>query len=215
MMSILGKVPDAIAVLYHTFAERYPAIEPSAFKALNTNVLSEVGVGVALLGGRVEISLRVDQLMGKAVNLRTRDEVQFTLDCALLAHIVARKLSAETAFGQTILTISAWLNIEGGVGAVETLLAKVSRPSSNLFEANRIGAQSVQYLPRFNVSNASEGWSAQITAEASVVPDADLFLTRHYEFLANTKYSTIEQQLGFVDFSTSAIFEWLGVEWTG
>jgi hypothetical protein len=212
MMSLVGKVPDAITVLYHSFVERYPNIAPNAFKALNANVLSEVGIGVVLLGGRLDIAIRVDQMIGQAINLQNHDEVQFTLDCTLLAHSVVRKLSTETTLGQTTLTISTWLKIDGGQSVVDTLLGKVSHRSSALFDKKRIGAQTLRYLPRIDFSNATEGWRAVAAAEPSVISEADLFVRREYAFSAHMKYSTFEQQLGFVDSSTSAIFEWLGVK---
>jgi len=215
MMSLVGKVPDAITVLYHSFAERYPAIGPNAFRALNANLLSDVGIGVVPLPGRLDITIRVDQITGQAVNLQNRDEVQFALDCCVLAHGVVRKLAAETTVGPTTLAISTWLSIDGGRNVVDSLLERVSPRSSCQFDRKRIGAETLRYLPRIGFSSLNEGWQAVTAAEPSVIAEADLFLRRDYVFSVNTKYRTIDQQLGFVDSSTSSIFEWLGIKLKG
>jgi hypothetical protein len=73
----------------------------------------------------------------------------------------------------------------------------------------------VQYLPRINISKATEGWRVVLAADPSVIPDANLFLKRDYIFAGNMKYNTFEQQLRFVETSTLAILAWLGIEWTG
>ena len=49
MLSLAGTIPDAMKVVYGTFVERYPGIRPDALRALNTNVLAEVGVSINLL----------------------------------------------------------------------------------------------------------------------------------------------------------------------
>jgi hypothetical protein len=215
VMSLVGKVPDAITVLYHSFAERYPAIGPNAFRALSANVLSDVGIGVVPLPGRLEITLRVDQIIVQAVDLQNHDEVQFALDCCVLAHSVVRKLAAETTIGPTTLAISTWLSIDGGRSTVDSLIQRVSPRSSFQFDKKRIGAETLRHLPRIGFSNVNEGWQAVAAAESSVIAEADLFLRRDYVFSANAKYSTIDLQLGFVDSSTSSIFEWLGLELKG
>jgi hypothetical protein len=144
MISLVGRVPDAITALYHSFVERYPAIGPNAFRAISANVLSDVGISVVPLPGRLDITLRVDQIISQAINLQNRDEVQFALDCCVLAHSVVRKLSAETTLGQTTLAISAWLSIDGGRSVVDSLIGKVSPRSSFRFDKKRIGAQTLR-----------------------------------------------------------------------
>ena len=56
MLSLAGTIPDAMKVVYGTFVERYPDIRPDALRALNTNVLAEVGVSTNLLDDRTSRS---------------------------------------------------------------------------------------------------------------------------------------------------------------
>lgn len=99
MLSLAGTIPDAMKVVYGTFVERYPGIRPDALRALNTNVLAEVGVSINLLDNRIEILLRVDQIGVRAVNLRNDQEVRFVIDCILITHNAARKLAPTITIG--------------------------------------------------------------------------------------------------------------------
>jgi hypothetical protein len=70
-LELVGDIQRLIRAVYQAFADRYPDVPPSAFKALNSNTLSEVGLLISLLEGRLEITLRVDQFSVQATNLRT------------------------------------------------------------------------------------------------------------------------------------------------
>jgi hypothetical protein len=70
-LELVGDIQRLIRAVYQAFADRYPGVPPSAFKALNSNTLSEVGLLISLLEGRLEITLRVDQFSVQATNLRT------------------------------------------------------------------------------------------------------------------------------------------------
>jgi hypothetical protein len=85
-LELVGEIPRLIRTVYQAFADRYPGVPVSAFKALSSNILSEVGISISLLEGRLEIALRVDQLLMQATNLRTPGETRFAQDCVLLMH---------------------------------------------------------------------------------------------------------------------------------
>ena len=101
MLSLAGAIPDVMKVVYGTFVERYPGIRPDALRAINTNVLAEVGLSINLLDNRIEILLRVDQIGVRAVNLRNDQEVRFVVDCILITHSAARKLAPAITIGST------------------------------------------------------------------------------------------------------------------
>jgi hypothetical protein len=82
-LELVGDIPGLIRAVYQAFADRYPGIPVSAFKALNSNTLSEVGLMISLLEGRLEISVRVDQFSVRATNLRTPEETRLAQDCVL------------------------------------------------------------------------------------------------------------------------------------
>lgn len=42
-LELVGSIPDLIRRLYQTFGDRYPGIRASAFRAISSNNLSEVG----------------------------------------------------------------------------------------------------------------------------------------------------------------------------
>jgi hypothetical protein len=214
MLSLAGAIPDVMKVVYGTFVERYPGIiRPDALRAINTNVLAEVGVSINLLDNRTEILLRVDQIGVRAVNLRNDQEVRFVADCILITHSTARKLAPAITIGSTIINISTWIGVDGGARQVEKILSTACRPSrpNSLKEAS-LGAKSVAFLPRVLLGNDQEGWKLTVAAEKSEISEADLFVVRQYIFGPPMRYSDFEQQFAFILSSTKVISEWLGLD---
>jgi hypothetical protein len=213
MLSLAGAIPDVMKVVYGTFVERYPGIRPDALRAINTNVLAEVGVSINLLDNRIEILLRVDQIGVRAVNLRNDQEVRFVVDCILITHSAARKLAPAITIGSTIINVSTWIGVDGGAGQVEKILSTASRPSHpNLLRGASLGAKSVAFLPRVLLGNDQEGWQLTVAVEKSVIPEADLFVVRQYVFGPPMRYSDFEQQFAFIQTSSNLISEWLGLD---
>jgi hypothetical protein len=212
MLSLAGDIPDVMKAVYRTFVERYPSIRPDALRAINTNVLAEVGVSINLLDNRSEILLRVDQIGVRAVNLRNDQEVRFVVDCILITHSAARKLAPAITIGSTIIDVSTWIAVDGGAGQVEKILSTASRPSHpNLLRGASLGANSVAFLPRVLLGNDQEGWQLTVAAEKSAILEADLFLAWRYIFRPPMRYSDFEQQFAFIQTSTNLISEWLGL----
>jgi hypothetical protein len=170
MLSLAGAIPDVMKVVYGTFVERYPSIiRPDAFRAINTNVLAEVGVSINLLENRIEILLRVDQIGVRTVNLRNDQEMRFVVDCILITYNAARKLAPAVTIGSTIINVSTWIGVDGGAGQVEKILSTASRPSHpNFLRSASLGAKSVAFLPRVLLGNDQEGWQLTVAAEKSV-----------------------------------------------
>jgi hypothetical protein len=212
MLSVVGAIPEVMKVTYETFVERYPGIRPDALRAINTNVLAEVGVSINLLDNRLEILLRVDQIVVRAVNLRNDQEVRFVVDCILITHSTARKLAPAIAIGSTIINVSTWIGVNGGAGQVEKILSTAFRPSHpNLLSGVSVGAKSVAFLPKVLLENDQEGWQLTVSAEKSTIPEADLFVLIQYVFGPPMRYSHFEQQFAFIETSTNLISEWLGL----
>lgn len=213
MLSLAGAIPDVMKVVYGTFVERYPSIiRPDALRAINTNVLAEVGVSINLLDNRIEILLRVDKIVVRAVNLRNDQEANFVVDCILITHSAARKLAPAISIGSTTISVSTWMGVDGGAGQVEKILSTASRPSHpNLLRSASLGATSVAFLPRVRLGNDHEGWQLTVAAEGSAIPEADLFLIWQYNFGLPLRYADFEQQLAFIQTATSLISEWLGL----
>ena len=212
MLSLAGAIPEVMKVVYGTFVERYPGIRPDALRAINTNVLAEVGMSINLLDNQIEILLRVNQIDVRAVNLRNDQEVRFIIDCILITHSAARKLAPAIAIGSTTINVSTWIGVDGGAGQVEKILSTASRPSHpSLLRGASLGAKSVAFLPRVLLGNDQEGWQLTVAAEKSIIPEADLFVVRQYVFGPPMRYSDFEQQFAFIQISTDLISEWLGL----
>jgi hypothetical protein len=190
---------------------RYPFIGPEAYHVLNTNSLSELGIGITLLDRRLEILLRVDQLLVQATNLRSAEEATFAQDCVLIVHSFIEQYLSGTRSATTTFRISSWLNVEGGRETVTKNLAQIARPSRNVFKIKDIGAESVEYAAKIQLKNPSLGWQLTVVAEPSMVSEADLYLLRDYVFILNSEMATPEARLGFVQSSTAVVCEWLSI----
>jgi len=209
-LELLGSIPDLIRGLYQMFADRYPGIPVVAFRALSSNNLSEVGLQVSLLDGRLEISIRVDQMSVQATNLRSPQETRFGQDCALLMHAFMEKTTAATE-GAVSLRIASWLNVDVDKDGVAEILAQAATPQRAPFDPALIGAERIDHFLRMTFQNLTAGWQLLFAAEPAAIPDANLYLMRDYQFLPGGEFDTTEKRLGFSEMSSKAICEWLGI----
>jgi hypothetical protein len=209
-LSLAGDVPRIIRGAFEAVVSRYPGVRTDAFRAVNSNTLSEVGIAISLLDKRLEITLRVDRLQVQGTNLR-HAEVAFSQDIVLLMHSFIDAALPETQGSFANLKIASWLNVEGGKKATEKALNTVARPAKSLFDKKLVGAADLQYNAKFRLSNESQGWHIIVTAEFSAIEGADLYLFRDYAFTITPEFSTTEARLAFVQKSTVAIAEWLGI----
>jgi hypothetical protein len=209
-LELVGEIPRLIGAVYRAFADRYPGVPVSAFKALSSNTLSEVGLLISLLEGRLEITLRVDQFSSQATNLRTPEETRFAQDCVLLMQdFINRTLSRKE--GVVNLRMASWLRVDGGKDQLVKKLNQIAKPQRTKFDKARIGAETMEYFPKVNFRNQAAGWQLVVQAEPSVLPDADLYLYRDYLFWPGGELDTSEKKLGFLETSSIAINEWLGI----
>jgi hypothetical protein len=211
-LTLVGHIPDLILGLYRAFADRYPFIKPEAFRAINSNTLSEVGISIVLLDRRLEITLRVDQLAIQATLLKHPHEVAFAQDCALLMHDFIGKQLSEATIGPISLGIASWLSLDGRKAEILKLINRVAKPARGGFDKNWLGAEQVAYWPKLALSNKRAGWQFNISAEPSVVPEADLYILRHYLFEQTSELDTAEKKMAFLESSGRAICDWLGIE---
>jgi hypothetical protein len=209
-LELVGEIPSLIRSVYQAFADRYPGVPVSAFKALSSNILSEVGISISLLEGRLEIALRVDQILMLATNLRTPEETRLAQDCVLLMHDFINK-SISQKQGTANLGIASWLRVDGGKEEMVKKLNQIAKPQRTTFNKARIGAETIEHFTKVQFRNEAAGWQLTVLAEPSALPDADLFLHRDYRFLSGGELDTSEKKLGFLETSSIAINEWLGI----
>lgn len=209
-LELVGSPPDLILGVYRTFAERYPGVPMGAFKTLGTNTLSEVGVLVTLLDGRLEITLRVDQFSVQATNLTTPEEVRFAQDCGVLMQAFVSGATAAPE-GLVSFRLATWLRVDGGRAAVGKILARVGEPKRAIFDPKQIGAERIEHFSKVNFQNGAARWQLTVLAEYGSLQNTDLYVFRDYQFMPGGEIDTIEKRLGFVEMSSNAIFEWLGL----
>ena len=209
-LALVGGTADLIKAAYLLFAGRYPSVPVGAFKALNSNTLSEVGLVVSLLDARLEITLRVDQFSVQATNLRTPEEARFAQDCVLLMQDFINK-SISPIEGTVNLRIASWLGVDGGKDKLVKNLNNIAKPQRKIFDKSRIGAETIEHFTKVSFRNAAAGWQLTILAEPAALPGADLYLYRDYQFLPGGELDTSEKRLGFLETSSIAIYEWLGI----
>jgi hypothetical protein len=209
-LELVGDIPRFISAVYQAFADRYPDVSTSAFRALNSNTLSEVGLSIILLEGRLEITLRVDQFTVQARNLITPEETRFAQDCTLLMHNFIDK-SMSRKEGAVNLRIASWLRIDGGRDGAVKKLNQIAKPQRTTFDKARIDAKTMEHFIKVNFRNETAGWLLTVLAEPSALPDADLYLLRDYQFLAGGELDSREKRLAFLETSSVAINEWLGI----
>lgn len=213
-LELVGDIQRLIKAVYQAFVDRYPWVPASAFKALNSNTLSEVGLSIGLLEGRLEITLRVDQFFVQATNLRTPEETRFTQDCVLLMQNFINK-SSSAKEGTVNLRIASWLRVDGGKEEVVKKLNQIAKPQRTTFDKARIGAEAMEHFTKVNFRNGTAGWQLTVLAEPAALPalpDADLYLYRDYLFLPSGELDTSEKKLEFLETSSIAIIEWLGID---
>jgi hypothetical protein len=210
-LELVGDIPRLIRAVYQAFADRYPGVvSVSAFNALNSNTLSEVGLLISLLQGRLAITLRVDQFYMQATNLSTAEETRFAQDCVLLMQDFMDK-STSRREGIVNLRIASWLRVDSGKDELMKKLNQIARPQRATFDKTRIGAETMEHFTKFNFRNETAGWHLTLIVEPSALPNADLYIIRDYLFQPDGELGTSEKKLGFLETSSIAINEWLGI----
>jgi hypothetical protein len=211
-LELLGDIPDHIRLLYQTFVDRYPGIPVNAFRALSSNNVSEVGLQVSLLDGRLEIAMRVDQMSVQATNIRNSGETSLGQDCALLMHAFMEKVT-RVSEGLVSLRIASWLNVDVDKDGVAEILARVATPQRAPFDPALIGAERMEHVLKMTFHNPTARWQFLFAAEPAALadPNANLYLMRDYQFIPGGELDTTEKRLGFVEMSSNALCEWLGI----
>jgi hypothetical protein len=198
-IALVGNLPDAILGIYRTFTDRYSFIRPDAFRVLGSNTLSEVGVAIGLLDRRLEITLRVDQFIVQATNLRNPNEIRFALDCALLVHDFLTKKLPGSIIGTTNLRVASWLTLDGGTEEVSKIFSKVSKPARSTFNTKKLGANEIEYWAKLLLKNDKVGWELSVGVEPSAISDAQLYVLREYVFSQASEIDTPEKKMAFLE----------------
>ena len=196
---------------YELFSDRYAFIRPSAFRALNSVALAEVGFTITLLDGRFEIAIRVEHLSITATNLRNAQEIRFAQDCVALAHRLIEQMLPEVSMQYVNLRIGYWLKIDGGKEEAVKQLNRVAKPQRPGLTKGFLRANSIEHWLRIMFQNTDAGWRISLTAEPSAVPEADLYIMRDYTFDAQLTMDTVEKRLSFIETSEQEIASWLGI----
>jgi hypothetical protein len=87
----------------------------------------------------------------------------------------------------------------------------MARPQRATFDKALSGAETMEHFTKFNFRNEAAGWGLTLIVEPSALPDADLYIIRDYLFQPGGELGTSEKKLGFLETSSIAISEWLGI----
>ena len=145
-----------------------------------------------------------------ATNLRNPEEMRFAQGCVLLMHDFMNKFIPREQDAVT-LGIASWLRVDGGRQEMVRKLNQIAKPQRTSFNKARIGAKTIEHFAKVQFRNDTAGWQLTVLAEPSVPPDADLFIHRDYRFVPGGELDTSEKKLGFLETSSIAINEWLGI----
>jgi hypothetical protein len=195
---------------YTTLAPRYPF--PTEHMAVNAaSILSEWFIRIGLFGNLASLELRIDKMIFRFPQSGGSETLKIVKDTVVLAYDALRKAVPEVRFAQASFSLSAWLTLDGGTEAAQELLVKRAIPHSPI-DPQQLGAQTVSYAPRVNVSNEPEKWNVQIVAEPSAIPLAHLFVGINLFLRDGTPYHSIDEQISFTEQLVPKVFASLGID---
>ncbi|MDX2102928.1 MAG: hypothetical protein SF002_10345 [Alphaproteobacteria bacterium] len=208
ILALADRAPSALALAYQTFASRYPDITASDFRVLSSDRLADRGVQVTLLGGLIQIDIRVEQIYVRIRSLCVDQDINFAKDVIVIAHDFAHKLDAASELGEGKLEIGTWTNL-GGPALVDRLFEKSAVQQGVLLPNPAIEGVKVLYPPCFRILDTINGWSINVKVDYSVYPDSDVFVFQEYSFLRDGNTRDIEDRLRVVDETTESLGKWL------
>lgn len=212
ILALAGGGAEAVKLAYQEYASRYPSVRASDFKGINSEYLSGVGIQINLLGGRVQIEIKVDQITAQIRNLSSFDQIKFAQDVAIIAHGVAQKIQSDSDVGEATLNIRTWSWLEEGKALVDRLYKNTDTQDQKFSANEHLKGVIVKYPPHFEIANPEAGWRLGVQMDHSALPGADLFVMRSYTFLEDGKCRSLDDRLSVVDITVTALETWLGLE---
>ena len=213
ILALAGGLSDAIKTAYLAYSSRYPSVTVDSFRGLDSQVLAGVGMHINLLGGQVQVEIKVDQITVQARNLTNEGQVKFAQDAAVIAHDIARSIHPDSETGEGTLKVRTWNAIAGGQPIADQILKAAGTPVRPFLTTTpSLSNISVLHTPQVDISNNEAGWRLIVHLERSALESAHLFILRDYHFSAEGKYVSLDDRMSVVESTTKAIADWLGLE---
>jgi hypothetical protein len=213
ILALAGGLPDAIKAAYRAYTSRYPTVTVDSFRGLDSQTLAGVGMHINLLGGQVQVEIKVDQITVQARNLTTEGQVKFAQDAAVIAHDIARSVQPDSETGEGTLKIRTWNAVAGGQPIADKILATAGTPSRPFFSMTpSLSNITVLHTPQVDIVNNETGWRLIVHMERSALESAHLFILRDYMFTADGKCTSFDDRISVIENTTKAITDWLGLE---
>ncbi len=205
-----AKVPVLIQTLYQRLNPRVHA-PLDGFQGLGGNSMGEVGIRTVLFGGNGIIETKPGGLRLDFRTLRTFDDLQMTIDCALLAHEAISAVNGGLQIEPTTIRCHSWIRGEPDEASATALLETMNKPTQ-LVLPSQVGAQSAKHSCRREYSNDQERWDLSIQLDTSALKSAHMFLVFTVTFRVGCKIAALAEQIPFAQQNLLRLLALLGLE---
>jgi hypothetical protein len=191
-----GEAPKILKTFFDIISPHH-ALTSDQISVASGNVLSDLLFRFGMYNNAASVELRADRVSVRLQNVNTPEAGAIAKSIITLAHDCVSKVLPAIDFRETKFTGNSWFVMEGGTSAAEQLLARNATPVSPL-DPSLWGAEELKYRLRSFSKNESNGWTAILYAEPSLVAAANLFLAAEITF-ERKGLRPISDQISFVE----------------
>jgi hypothetical protein len=173
-VELAGEVPKVLRNFFDLISPHHP-LSSEQISVSSANVLSDFLVRFSMYNNGAAVELRADRMSVRLQNINNLESVDIAKSLLTLSHEALAKTLPNIQLRETTFTGNSWFVLEGGASAAEQLLERNATPGSPLNPA-LWGAESIKYRLRSLSRNDSEGWTALLYVEPSLVKAANLFI---------------------------------------
>ena len=151
-----------LKALYENFRPEI-LIDPNDMHVVSGAKLSEVRVGVTLLGGLARIDIAVDKLSLEFGGLRNDQDIDLCKSCILRSEQAIKSALPDIVFEIKLIRPLLFLELDGGIGSSKEYLAQVAGYPAR-FDLSGFNGADLQPKIDINVENTEENWFAMMNA---------------------------------------------------
>jgi hypothetical protein len=179
-VELAGEVPKAMRSFYDVISPQH-FLTSEQISVASANVLSDLLLRFGMYNNAASVELRADRMSVRLQSVNTPESVRIAKSIVTLAHEALSKVLPNIELRESAFVGNSWFTMEGGAPAAERLLARNATPASPL-DPSFWGADELKYRLRSLSRSETQGWSALVYAEPSLVPMAHLFLMIEFTF---------------------------------
>ncbi len=200
--------PQVLKGFYDALSSRH-SLNSEHISVSSANVLSDLVIRIGMFNNVAAVELRADRMVVRLPTLNNVESVEIGKSVLTLSYEALEKTLPQITLRETSTIANIWLALEGGDQAAEQLLLRNAEPAAPP-DPSKWGAEALRYTLRCLSRNETEGWTASIYAEPSLVQNAHLFLMIDFAF-QRTGLRSISDQIAFIEIKLRAIARALGV----